>query len=656
MLVFNPSPETRRAGLAALLLCLLLAFSPAWAEEGAVALNFNDADIGAVIALVSEQLGKNFIIDPRVKGKVTLVTARPVKRADLYKVFLSVLKIHGFAVIEAEGATRIVPDSLVKQDSIPTVDGRNPSTGEAFVTRVLAIQHADAAQLVPLLRPLVAQNGHLAAFPESNVVVVADTADNIRRLADLIERIDQPAEDIELIRLRHASAVEVAKMISGVANPSGTAQRAVKVVADPRSNSLLLSGDAMQRPRFRSLIRSLDMPVEGGGNTHVIKLRYTSAKNLATVLGGVAESLSAEEAARRPGAKPVQAATAGQRGVAIHADEENNALIITAEPDIMRSLQAVIAKLDVRRQQVLVEAIIAEVSASRAAELGVQWGVVEKDGNREVGLLNQLPPSMNSGQSLNEVVNSKGDSLGGGFSLGLTNLPGMGTNFAVLLRALASDGSTNILSTPSILTLDNEEAEIMVGQNVPFVTGSYTQAGDATTPTNPFQTIQRQDVGITLRVQPQINEGSAIRLDIEQEVSKLTLESTQGGEITNRRFIKTNVMVDDGQLIVLGGLMDEDHQEREQRVPGLGRLPLIGALFRQDDSRLNKRNLLIFLRPTILRTEAKANAVTAKHYEGIRQQQTTVGQRGVTLMPDASPPILPDLKELTRLPPPFELE
>ncbi|MBF0256622.1 MAG: type II secretion system secretin GspD, partial [Gammaproteobacteria bacterium] len=567
--------------------------------------------------------------------------------------------IHGFAVIEAEGATRIVPDSLVKQDSIPTVDGRDPSTGESFVTRVLQIQHADAAQLVPLLRPLVAQNGHLAAFPESNVVVVADTADNIQRLADLIERIDQPSEEIELVRLRHASAVEVAKMIGNVSNPGASPVRGVKVVADPRSNSLLLSGDATQRPRFRALIQRLDMPIEGGGNTHVIKLRYTNAKNLATVLGGVAESLSAEESARRPGAvpsKPAGAAAGGQRDVNIHADEENNALIITAEPDIMRSLQGVIRKLDVRRQQVLVEAIIAELSASRAAELGVQWGVVEKDGNRQVGLLSQVSPSLGSGQSLNEVITSKGDSLDGGLSLGLANITGTGTNFAVLLRALASDGSTNILSTPSILTLDNEEAEIMVGQNVPFVTGSYTQTGDVTTPTNPFQTIERQDVGITLRVQPQINEGSAIRLNIEQEVSKLTLESTIGGEITNRRFIKTNVMVDDGQLIVLGGLMDEDHQEREQRIPGLGRLPLIGALFRQDDSRLNKRNLLIFLRPTILRSEAKANAVTASRYEGIRQQQVAVGQQGVSLMPNATPPLLPDLKDLMQLPPPFEID
>ena len=631
-------------GRHALLLALILLLCVPSIKAETIPLNINDAEITAVIAMVAEQTGKNFIIDPRVRGRVTVVTSSPVPRDALYAIFLEVLKIHGFAAIEGEGAIRIVPDALAKHEDVPTVDGTDPHSGETFVTRVIDVHHVGVAQLVPILRPLVPQRGHLAAFPESNVLIVADAAGNIRRLVELIRRIDRPADEVEVIRLQHASASEVVRILSSLTGAAAEGRVGVRLVADERSNSVLLSGEESRRLRLRALIGQLDMPVDGGGNTHVVYLRYANAESLASVLTGLAGSVVAETGGER----------GGERQVTIQADEATNALIINAQPDVMRSLRSVIRQLDVRRAQVLVEAIIAEVSADRAAELGVQWGTGGQRDGVNVGVLSQVDPRRGTGQSLTELFASEGGTLGGGLTFGFADLVGGRGNFALLLRALATDGSTNILSTPSILTLDNEEAEIMVGQNVPFVTGRYTQAGDTATPTNPFQTIQRQDVGITLRVRPQINEGNAIRLAIEQEVSTLTRESTVGGEITNRRFIRTNVMVGDGQLIVLGGLMDEDHQERQQRVPGLGSMPLLGALFRQEDARVTKRNLMVFMRPIIMHDDTVADAITGSKYNFIRAQQLEAHTRGVALMPQVDSPVLPELKSWMTLPPPFD--
>lgn len=643
-----------KLAVSAILLHLLLA--PAWAaapvsapvsaqapqKDAFTTLNFNNTDITAVIAAISEMTGRNFIVDPRVKGKVTIISNHAMSSDEVYQVFLSVLKVHGFAAIPGDNVTKIVPQVGAKQDAIRTATARQAGRGDEFVTRVIDVKYVNAAQLVPILRPLVPQQGHLAAYPASNVLVISDSAGNIQRLVKIIRRIDQASGDeIEVLKLEHASASEIVRIITRLKPSDPKKPDQVKIVADERSNSVLISGDKSGRLRIRALITHLDTPVEVGGNTHVIYLKNAEAKNLVPVLTGVSQSVTAGKAGQKQ---------AGARDISIQADENTNALVINAPPDVFRSLRSVIHKLDVRRAQVLVEAIIAEVRVDASRDLGINWAFNGIDTDNPVGSINfGNTGGFESAYGLLDTPPSFTD----GFLIGAADLSGS-TKIAALLRALSSDSESNILSTPTLVTLDNEEAEIVVGQNVPFLTGSYSGTGGGSTPTNPFQTIQREDVGLTLKIKPQINEGDAIKLEVSQEVSSVTPSPQAVDLITKKRSIKTSVIVDDGQVVVLGGLIEDDLTESEQRVPGLGDIPLLGWLFKSNRTQKVKTNLMVFIHPVILKDAAMSASYTSDKYNYIRAKQIETRNDGVALMSKDVAPVLPEIKEFLKLPAPYQ--
>ena len=634
------------------LLCCLWAV-PVFAQT--ITLNLKDADINALIGTVAEITGKNFIVDPRVKGKVTVISSRAMNSDEVYQVFLSILKVHGFAVVPGDAVEKIVPDVSAKQDSIPNASSREPGIGDEMVTRVVQVDHVAAAQLVPILRPLVPQQGHLAAYPDTNVLIISDRAENVSRLVSIIQRIDKVSDsEIEVIRLEHASAAEVVRILNAISRTSsaqgktpGAATEAL--VADERTNSVLLGGDRAERLRLRAIISHLDTPLESEGNTKVIYLKYAKAADLVDVLTGVGKSQS-EEAK-----KTAAAAASREKELDIHADEATNSLVITAPPSLMRSLESVIRQLDIRRAQVLVDAIIAEVGENKARQLGIQWAVFDLSGNTApVGGTNFT----NAGSSLTQIaqgiIEQSVSGLGPGLLFGAGRFDKEGVSFGAVLQALATDGDSNILSTPSLLTMDNEEAEIVVGQNVPFVTGSFTNTGAANSSVNPFQTIQRQDVGITLKIKPQINEGDAVVMQIEQEVSSIASDAQASDIITNKRSIKTNVLAQDGQIVVLGGLIEDRVRQSEQKVPFLGDIPLLGNLFRSKSSNVDKANLMVFIHPKILRDPDTADSYTASKYNLIRGVEAQSFKDGVFLTPEVPRPELPQMRELLELPPPFE--
>ncbi|MCG6890960.1 MAG: type II secretion system secretin GspD [Gammaproteobacteria bacterium] len=598
---------------------LLFTSLQAYAEE--VTLNFSDADLVAVINSVSQITGKNFIIDPRVKGKVTVVSSKPLNEAEVYNVFLSILQVHGFATVPTENAIKIIPDATAKQSSTPfTAASGNPE--DQLITRVLTINHINAAQLVPILRPLVAQQGHLAAYPTTNVLIISDRASNILRIDRIIAQMDKEIDsDIEIIKLKHAFAAEVVRLLTGLnlTSPDQKAQAGggIKINADERTNSVLLIGERTERLKYRAIIADLDSPVESSGNTHVIYLRYADAKNIATILSSVGqEAIKAE-------AKNVSAAGAGGgrsgETVNVQADEESNALVITAPASIFPSLRAVIQQLDIPRAQVHIEAIIAEVSLDTSNELGVQWLAVQ-DGK---GAFSTRFPGETT---IEDVAAGR---IPDGLSLGLGNIQDSGLSFLTLIRALSGDGETNLLSTPSIVTLDNQEAEIIVGQNVPFVTGEST--GSSSDTSNPFRTIERQDIGISLKVKPQINEGNAITLEIEQEVSAIAASSAGAVDIvTTKRSIRTTVQLEDEEMLVLGGLIDDAYIDNEQKVPFLGDIPGLGALFRSTKTSKVKRNLMVFIRATVIKDPDKARIMSMNKYNFMRDLQLeSVGEEAV---------------------------
>jgi general secretion pathway protein D len=639
------------AGAAAALLALFAQL--ALAEP--VTLNFKDADIGAVITSVSEMTGKNFIVDPRVKGRITVVSSHPMSREETYHVFLAILQVHGFAAVPTEaGIIKIIPDAAAKQDSTPVLADANSGRGDEIATRVIQVENVSAAQLVPILRPLVPQQGHLAAYPPTNVLVISDRAANIERLVQIIQGIDRASnEEVDVVALRHASASEVVRTLTALeqrgAKAAEPVTESIQLVADERTNSILMSGGRAARMRLHALIAQLDTPLESGGNTHVVYLRYAQAADLVPVLKGVGASADAE----------AQAQSTKASSFDVQADPSTNALIITAPPDILRTLRSVIAQLDIRRAQVLVEAIIAEMATDRASELGVQWVIDGTPGSHgPVAVTNFGPPGSSIGSIAAAAASRDPRAVAGlpaGLTLGVGRFNHPSFNFAALIRALASDAASNILSTPSLVTMDNEEAEIVVGQNVPFVTGQFTSSGTTTSAVHPFQTIQRQDVGLTLRVRPQINEGSAIRLDIEQEVSSIAASVTGAADIiTNRRSIRTSVLIESGQVLVLGGLIDDNLHETEQRVPGLGSLPLLGGLFRYNKTTKLKRNLMVFMHPVILRDEHAAAIHSRSKYDFIRAEQLERAQRPTQLIPDAQVPVLPDWDDALAFPPSLE--
>jgi len=636
------------------LLVWLACSLPVHAET--VTLNLKDADIGALISTVAAVTNRNFIVDPRVKGKVTVISSRPMDSDEVYQVFLSILKVHGFAAVPSGEVIKIVPDVNAKQDGIPTASDSMPGRGDEMVTRVVQVDNVAAAQLVPILRPLVPQQGHLAAYPATNVLIISDRANNVERLLTIIRRIDKVSDsEIEVITLQYASAAEVVRVLTSlkrsVPSSKGAAGAAGSqvLVADERTNSVLLGGDRASRLRMRAIISHLDTPLDTGGNTDVIYLRYATAADIVDTLMGVGK-IEEKEAQQSKG--KVKAA---KGSFDIQADEATNSLVITAPPDIMRTLKHVISKLDIRRAQVLVEAVIAEVSEDTARELGVQWlfnGIGDSSG--PIGAVNFT----NSGSPIADVINGAAAVRDGGtFPTILGNgLLGFGStsgsfNYVAVMNLLASDANTNILSTPTLVTLDNEEAEIVIGENVPFVTGSFSNTGATSGATNPFQTIKREDVGLTLKIKPQINEGDALRLEIEQEVSSIADSVTGAADlVTNKRSIKTNVMVDDGQVVVLGGLIEEKIGESVQKIPLLGDIPILGALFRSKTADVTKTNLMVFIHPVILRDAAVANLYTNSKYNSIRALQMRLDEDGVNMMPGKQHPVLPAVDEFTAMP------
>ncbi len=661
-----------RRVLGALLLGLALA-PPTFAAP--VTLNLKEAEINALVESMSVLTGKNFIVDPRVKGRVTIISSKPMDEKELYEVFLAVLGVHGFAAIPSGKVIKIVPAAGAKQENIPTVDQRSGAEPDQIVTRVIQVQNVSAAQIVPILRPLIPPQGHLAAYTPTNVLIISDAAANVERIASIIARVDLAStEEVEILPLRHASATEIARVLTALeqgrakADPAAAAGAPPRMVADERTNSILLSGDKVSRLRLRALVTHLDTPVDSGGNTQVVYLRYAKAKNLMTVLQGVSKNLGSEAARNAPmpgqtlNAPPGGGSSGGSGAglVDIQADDATNSLVITAPPDLIRSLRSVIAQLDVRRAQVLVEAVIAEISAEKTAELGVQWVVGTNNAvgftNFDAGnstLANILGLAVQANKSEDGEIDLTAVStaqIPQGLQLGVGSVAG---GIGAIMSALAKDADANVLSTPTVVTLDNEEAEIKVGQNVPIVTGSYTTSSSSSSSNNsqignPFQTIQREDVGVILKVKPQINEGNAVKLEITQKVSNVVPSanaSTQGLTF-NLREIKTSVLVENGQILVLGGLIEDKLDESASKVPLLGDVPLLGNLFRYRNTTKKRTNLMVFLHPVILRDPAQGTLHTSDKYSFIREQQLAAREKANYLLPNVQPPVLKPQEEV----------
>ena len=640
-------------------------------------LNLKDTDIQVFIESVSRITGKTFIIDPRVKNKkVTVISQHEMNEDEIFALFLSVLNVHQFSAVENNGVYKIEQLQAAKQDAVPVYEeGGKQYQGDQLVTRVIKVDNVDVGQLVPLLRTLISTQGHMAQYKPTNVMVIHDTAANLERIVKIIRQIDKESnEEIEVIQLRHASAGEVVRILEALEKQSGQSKGPTtnkpKFVADERMNSILLSADKKSRLRLRALIARLDSEISSTGNTKVIYLKYAKAEELAALLEGVGESIEKEE-----GKDAKSSRRGNDKAYSIKAHVETNSLVITAAPDLMRSFESVIGQLDIPRKQVHVEAIIVEISENKVKELGVQWateaGIINFTNSSpsfaQVGAGAIAAQPQNQGGSTvtttapdgtittTEPVESGGDQ---GAALGqiLSGVTGAlfgyidsDQSWAALVKVLAQNTDSNVLSTPSITTLDNEEASISIGQEIPIITGSTLGNNNS----NPFQSVDRKDVGIKLKITPQINEGNAVRLTIEQEVSSIA-GATGADIVTNKRQIKTAVLVADGETVVLGGLIDEDIQESSQKVPVLGDIPILGNLFSSSATTKAKRNLMVFIRPRIIDSVAGMSNISSRKYNFMRARQLDWKQRGISLMPSSDPAVLPKWNEELALPPSFE--
>jgi general secretion pathway protein D len=654
-------------------LCCACLAGTAWAQKKGepITLNFVGAEIEAVARTMGVITGRTMVVDPRVRGTITLSSEKPQSPAAAYSQFMAALRLQGYTVVESAGISKVVPEAEGKlQGSVVTVTPDQP-TGNQIVTQIFRLDHESALNMVPVLRPLISPNNTINVNPGSNSLVITDYADNLRRLGRIIAAMDMPnATDVEVIALKHALASDLAPLVLRLTQtPAGAAGQGqvdnsfrTAVIAEPRSNALIIrAANPARIALVRSLVEQLDQPssVNASGNIHVVYLKNAEAVKLAVTLraamagaGGGSSSQppgiqglgsgAAAAAAAAASASSTQSATGGQ----IQADPATNSLIITAAEPQYRQMRAVIDKLDARRAQVFVESLIAEVNADKAAEFGIQWqGPIGRNGDGSIGLL-----GTNFGAGGNNIITLATQGASG------TTVPGSGLNFGVanrtngvyvlgfLARFLQTTGDGNILSTPNLLTLDNEEAKIVIGQNVPFVTGSYTNnnAGGSGT-VNPFQTIERKDVGLTLRVKPQISENGTIRLSIFQEVSSVLASSinSPSGLITNKRSIESNVVVEDGAVVVLGGLLQDEYAGNEEKVPGLGDVPLFGNLFRSESRLRKKTNLMIFLRPVVVRDAADVDALSLGRYGAMRLEQQAVQPRSSAILPDLGVATLP---------------
>ncbi len=632
----------------AALLCIAGGLTPAQQAQR-ITPNFKDADIGQVIEAVSAATGKNIIIDPRVRAQVTMLSSTPMSPDAFYEAFQALLQVHGFVAVPSGNVIKVIPDAAAKTAAGNDLPGRVSRYSDEFVTQIIATNNVSAAQLVSILRPLMPQSGHLVAYPPTNILIISDRANNVSRMMRIIQRIDQTSDsDFQIVPLSNASATEIVRVMSALIAAQAQGEGgtpSVRLVADDRTNSVLMSGDKNQVLKYKARIAYLDQPLENGGDTQVRYLQYADAEKIAAKL----KEQLAGSAAGAPGA--AGAAAVADRSATIWAEKETNALVITAPPKTMRSLMSVVDRLDIRRAQVHVEAIVVEVSADKSAELGVNWLINGAKSDKAAGGFVQpvggvsiidLARAVDNPASLTSVP--LGTTVGVG-RLGAAS----GVDFAAVIRALRGDATTNIIAQPSLTVLDNQEAQIKVTQEVPFVTGQFTNTGGNNNGSvNPFQTIQRQEVGTILKITPQINVGDSVTLKIEQESSSLA--GTAAGAvdlITNKRTINTTIIIEDGGTVVLGGLISDTQTNGEQRVPFLGRIPIIGEAFRTRSAKKNKTNLLVFIQPRILRDGTDTAIETNQKYNYIREQQQQLSPRGeiLPLLPGNKTQVLPPLPD-----------
>jgi general secretion pathway protein D len=639
--------------------------------------NFKDTEIAEFINIVGKNLNKTMIVDPNVRGKVNLRTQDELTEQQYYQVFLNVLDVSGYAAVEMDNnVVKVIRNKDAKTSSIPVVGDENPGMGDEMVTRVVEVKNVTVRELTPLLRQLSDQagGGNVVDYSPANVIMLTGTAAVVNRLVNIIERVDKAGDqDVQIIKLQYASAAEMVRIIEAMnkstQGKSGTSTFLIpKIVADERTNSVIVSGESQARARVAKLISRLDSELETNGNTRVYYLKYSKAEDLVKVLEGVSKSIEAENSSSQSGKQ-----SSKKRNVSIDAHEDTNTLVITAQQDMLRSLEDVIRKLDVRRAQVLVEAIIVEVFESDGVSLGVQWFSEEggftqfTNGPAPISAVAAAANAAKStagakgstvtSESGAVTVNQDQPDTDGDYSLAAQVLGSVsGTMFGIMkgdwgaiVQAVSSDTNANILATPSITTLDNEEAHFLVGQEIPILTGSSTGSNNG----NPFQTVERQEVGIKLTVTPQVNEGSGVQLTIEQEVSSVS--GATGVDISiNKREIKTVVMADSGATVVLGGLIDEDVQESVQKVPLLGDIPFIGHLFKSTKTSTRKRNLMVFIRPTIIRDGKMMNEISKDKYNYIRADEIRKQEEGLSLMSDEKMPLLPEWNDKLALPPSFD--
>jgi general secretion pathway protein D len=596
------------------------------AQNDEFSLNFKDVDIHTLIETVADATGKNFVVDPRITGNISVITSTPMKASQVYDVFLSILKVHGYSAVTNGDVVKIIPNLTAKQDGDENELRTSSLNGDEQLTRIVQVSHVDATSVVQTLMPLMPEYAFMASVPQSNSIILSDTASNVNRLALLIKQIDRSdVQKIEIISLHNAIATELIQPLNTIiANNNVGKVNAVSapLVADSRSNSIIIGGDADLRNQLRILIADLDAPMEEQGDSEVIYLHYAVAKDLVETLTGI-------NAKKMGGTNQEVTPTTTEQKIEIRADNATNALIITAPNEQMSALKSVIKQLDIRRAQVHIEAIIAEVNYDKSQDIGVEWHTkLVKDGVAVAS----------SPISLGDMIKTAGKGMSVGYLVG--------GELRALLTAFAEDVNVNVLSTPSIVTMDNEEASMIVGQNVPILSGSFsTGAGQ---PGNAITTYVRQDVGVMLKVKPQINEGNAIKLKVRQEVSsvdeKAKNDVDSGGATLNKREIETSVLVDDGKILVLGGLIQDDLQVTVDKVPFLGDLPLLGFLFQNNHTKIVKKNLMVFLRPVIMRDPEKASLFTNDRYNDLRNNQQDSGKKGILLMPNEHAPILPELK------------
>jgi len=622
--------------------------------------NFRETDIGQIAEAVAMATHKNFIIDPRVRANVTLYATTPMTPDAFYEAFLKVLQVHGFIAVQAGNVIKIVPDANERWYPSEDLPDHVSSTSDEIVTTVIQVKNVNAAQLVPVLRPLVPQQGHLQAYPQSNILIISDHAANVNRIMRIIARIDLVNDsDVDVISMQNASANEVVRVVTSLYQTQGQAEpggQPLKLVADERSNSILVSGEPAARLRAKALIAHLDTPLQQGGDTRVRYLRYADAEKLAPKLKEQLTGLTqaAAGASTQPGG--ASSASAADRNTGVWADPQNNALIITAPPKSMRQLMAIIDQLDIRRAQVLVEAIIVDVSLDKSAELGVNWAVFSEDSNNTTipGATFLTPVGGASLVDLAAAIQNPqniSSSLATGTTVALGRVAKTGVSFAAMLRALRSDDNSNVIATPSALTMDHQEAQIKIATEVPFLTGQYTTPSATTTTTGavtPFQTIQRQEVGTILKLTPQINEGDSVILKIDLESSSVIPKSAgpQGAVdlTTSKRTVSTNVLIEDGGIIVIGGLISNEYDRTSASVPLLSKVPLLGELFKDHTATQTKKNLMIFIRPQILRDATDTAIQTNSKYNFIREEQKQVGNADrleLPLLPGVKDPVLP---------------